>query len=145
MVIYGGSDGLDKLFKNMYSLNLKNYEWSKLQVMGNHPGPRESMGYTSLNDAMYIFGGNVNISKRKDRDIFSNDLYRMTLSGKRINCERISPNSTSPPERQLHSMCTNNKDSLIVSCGEGFAGALSDVWVFNVLENYWTEIIPAGQ
>eukprot|EP01121_Diplochlamys_sp_Union-15-3_P017780 TRINITY_DN6330_c0_g1_i1.p1 TRINITY_DN6330_c0_g1~~TRINITY_DN6330_c0_g1_i1.p1 ORF type:complete len:506 (-),score=111.52 TRINITY_DN6330_c0_g1_i1:26-1543(-) len=66
MYFFGGNGPNDKetkkdsktcLYNDMYSLNLKTFEWTKLVTRGHSPSKRRNYGFCLWNDKLVLFGG----------------------------------------------------------------------------------------
>eukprot|EP00358_Blepharisma_japonicum_P004279 CAMPEP_0202954850 /NCGR_PEP_ID=MMETSP1395-20130829/51177_1 /ASSEMBLY_ACC=CAM_ASM_000871 /TAXON_ID=5961 /ORGANISM="Blepharisma japonicum, Strain Stock R1072" /LENGTH=126 /DNA_ID=CAMNT_0049670699 /DNA_START=536 /DNA_END=913 /DNA_ORIENTATION=- len=126
MIVYGGN-GINTLYGDMYMLSLKNFEWKLLEQEGDIPGPRESMGFCTARDRLYVFGGNVSEPTR-DEDEYTNDLFEIEVRGSTAHIKHLIAESQIPPKRLSHSMTNLNNDFLIVYGGESFGQAMSDIW-----------------
>ena len=140
MIIYGGK-GQKTLHSEMYALNLNNFEWKELDQQGQPPGSRESMSSAVIQDSLYIFGGNI--SNNPDEDLYTNDLYMISIRSSTAICKKIVPSTGSAPQKRLsHSMSNLNNQYLILYGGESYGKILTDVWAFNITTKIWHEIFP---
>lgn len=145
MLVYGGNSS--RLYNDVYVLNLKNFIWIELTVSGTSPGPRESMAYTTLRNMLFIFGGNSSASATAEpQDEFNNDLYSVSLSLQDNDavCNLMRTDGPAPPKRLSHSMSSLDSDRLITYGGEGKESILSDVWVYNLNEGHWREVVVSN-
>lgn len=143
MIIYGGS-GIKSLISDIHAFNLTNFEWKELEQQGDLMGSRESMSSTVVWDSMYIFGGNIN-ENQDENDIYTNDLFQITLRGYTAVCKKLIPDSPMPPKRLSHSLSSLNNKYLILFGGESFNNALNDIWAYSIEKNAWHEIKPKTQ
>lgn len=143
MLIYGGNS--NSLCSYAFMLSLKSFTWDELTVKGDSPGHRESMAYTTLRKMLYIFGGNSSPSIEHE-DEFNNDLYSISLSthDKSAICSLLETDGPSPPKRLSHSMSSLDNDRLITYGGEGEESILSDVWIYNLNEHHWREVLVSN-
>jgi hypothetical protein len=141
MVVYGGNS--KDVSNSLFSLNLLNFIWEEYAITGATLGHRESMAYTCHHNKLYIFGGNSSAHSDLE-DEFNNDLYSLSLhEGSAICCE-LSTDGPVPPIRLSHSMCALDDSRLITYGGEGKECILSDVWVYNLLESHWREVVVSN-
>ena len=143
MIIYGGR-GIKSLLSDIYSFNLTNFEWKKVEQHGTILGPRESMSSTIVHEGMYIYGGNIN-EQSTEFDEYSDDFFLITLRNNSVNCQKIMPDSVIPPKRLSHSLSNLNNKHLILFGGEGANKALNDMWTYSIKNNTWHEIKPQNQ
>mmetsp|Transcript_16723 Transcript_16723/g.2731 ORF Transcript_16723/g.2731 Transcript_16723/m.2731 type:complete len:96 (-) Transcript_16723:6-293(-) len=95
--------------------------------MGDHPGYRESMGFTLLGEEMFVFGGNVSKTSQNVKDEPSNDIYQMQLSGNKIMSKKICPKLQSPHPRLSHMITPYGENRLIIFGGENEENVLNDI------------------
>ena len=76
MVIFGGREGPEKPLNDVYSFNMDEMKWSKVECSGDLPEPRWRHSSVIIGDIMLIFGGRDKIQ------VFGN-MYSLDLkSGK---------------------------------------------------------------
>jgi hypothetical protein len=141
MLIYGGNT-TKGLRSDMLKLDLKTFLWTVLLVEGDHPGPRESMGFVQTRNHCYVFGGNVGAG---ETDQVTNDFYRLTVAGFKVRSSQMSVEGRKPSPRASNSLNVFDDTRLIVFGGEGPKACLNDIWLYDIPSSTWHEIIPDSQ
>ena len=84
------------------------------------------MSSAVIQDSLYIFGGNI--SNNPDEDLYTNDLYMISIRSSTAICKKIVPSTGSAPQKRLsHSMSNLNNQYLILYGGESYGKILTDV------------------
>ena len=144
MVVFGGINELDAVIGTVHLLDLTNDFWILTKNEGEQMSQRDSQGGTTINNTLYIFGG----QKNSNEDIYYNDMYEANFE---INDQdkkyktiwkKVIPaeNSPLPPERASHT-CVSYKDRFIIIIGgEGKKSQpLNDIWIFDTVTKYYSE------
>jgi len=142
MVIYGGST--EKMLIGAFSaLNLKTFVWEELDIEGDDPQPRESMGLAASKNTLYLFGGNV--ASPGEGDTYTNDFFRVEIKGRKARSKCILPIGPVPCPRLSHSLTFLKPNCLALFGGESSEKLMDDVWLYLIQQNIWLELRPETQ
>lgn len=123
IIVFGGQPGIDN---SIYSLSLKTFEWTQIQVAGIKPISRFDHSCFSFHEKMFIFGG---------EDEYGNKLKDCHyLSLENFEWNELKFTGDTPSVRSNHSSVIY-KNQMILFGGESSKGYLNDCWSLN-LENY---------
>lgn len=123
-----GSTSDHALLNDFWSLNLKNYTWTRLNITGTLITPRSGAKSTIVDDTLYIFGGYSD-------PIYYNDLYAVNLNT--LFCTKIEGTGEIPTPRKTP-LFSNFKHKLYI--WGGFDGSWpSDLYVFDLVTQIWSK------
>lgn len=115
---------------SLYIFNREHEIWYQPIVMGDRPLPRCGHSATLLNDKLILFGGS------RSR-VFLNDLHILDLGF----MEYVHVHIPGPPApRCRHAALPVGDNKVLISGGYNLAGALHDVFIFNVDTYSWSSL-----
>lgn len=131
--IFGGYSS-DELFvdNHLALVNLKTQEYSILNKAYASPEGRFSGTMSVINTNFYLFGGKNSKKLFDDMWIFNSDL---------LYSESTNAAGEIPSARYEHSTYAEG-DAIILWGGSDLRGLKNDLFIYNALTNYWTNIIP---
>ncbi|MFS7954148.1 putative galactose oxidase/kelch, beta-propeller, kelch-type beta propeller [Helianthus anomalus] len=136
MVIFGGSGEGDANYLNdLHILDLKTMKWSSPEPKGDVPMPRDSHIAVSVDNRIFIYGGDCGDRYRGDVDVFNVDT--MTWS-------RFGVHGPSPGVRAGHAAVTIGTKVYMIG-GVGDKQYYNDVWMLDTVACSWTLLEVRGQ
>ena len=129
MIIFGGRHSM-RILSNIYSLDFKTLNWSKLEPFGNSPPARDSHSAVLFNDVnMVVFGGNGMSGKL-------NDLWNFNFNDKRWS--KIVYKGKIPSPRDGHMTSVIHKKYMVVYGGlNNEDKVIQDVHLFDLENRKW--------
>lgn len=123
-----GATAEHTLLNDIWSLDLTNYSWNRLNITGEVISPRSGSKSTIVGDTLFIFGGYNNPT-------YFNDLYAIDLTT--LNCTKVEGSGDVPTPRKTP-LFSNYNNKLYV--WGGFDGSWpSDLFVFDLETQEWTK------
>ncbi|PNW72026.1 hypothetical protein CHLRE_16g685500v5 [Chlamydomonas reinhardtii] len=143
VLVFGGADRVPVSFSDLWVLETEGgkYEWTRITPLyapGCKVMPRSGATMTAVGDLLYLFGGTEPVS-----NVIFNDIK--VLDPKTWTWSDVEVTGTRPPERHSHSTGCLADTCLLVYGGAGYQGPMSDVWIFNTLQNGWTRPNVSGE
>jgi N-acetylneuraminic acid mutarotase len=137
--VFGGS-GVEGFFTNsLFSLNLMTLMWQQEFCVGEPPPPVSSGKAVLVDNSVFLFGG---VDERKI--IYSQNLYHLSIPGKRWS--RVSPASNGPsPTGRVDHTFTLLGQELVVFGGLHRKEVLNDVWTFSLADRVWNALRPGSR
>ena len=127
--------------------------WQLVPTLGEPPAPRAwtAGGYDPATRSLLIFGG-YRLGEDQGPDTpagelfgptnFENDLWSLSLET--FTWTRLQPAGPLPsPRDNVVGFFDTARGGLVVFGGQGFDGIRSDLWLYSVAENRWTEVALA--
>jgi hypothetical protein len=122
-------------FNDMWSFDLTSHTWTEL--LPPDPKPNIRYGTASIFDTvaqdLVTFAGFTNQGRFDDTWRFNPDS---------VSWSNVSPTSGNPLERCLHTACYDAFGHRMILYGGQNAGALGDVWAFDLTSDTWMELTP---
>ncbi|KAI3717177.1 hypothetical protein L1987_68610 [Smallanthus sonchifolius] len=136
LVIFGGSGEGDANYLNdLHILDLKTMKWSSPEPKGDVPMPRDSHIAVSVDNKIFIYGGDCGDRYRGDVDVFNVD----TLTWSRFLVQGPSPGA-----RAGHAAVTVGTKIYMIG-GVGDKQYYNDVWVLDTITCSWMQLEVRGQ
>lgn len=130
MIIHGGRD-LYKSLSSIYSLDLDNLQWQKIEQEGSvFPAPRDSHSGVIYNNEIYIFGGNVQGKK-------VNDFWKFNFENK--TWTKIQ-SSNQPTAVEGHSSCLVMGRYMYIQGGLNDSSVSGDCYIYDFQVSSWYEV-----
>lgn len=134
--LFGGYSALSSEYLNsLVILSENNSSWTCTEKNTNYevPPARQYHSMSSINGALYVFGGIGSESILSD--MWSLDINQIWKS--------IDMTGDSPPGRYGHAYASDG-DMIYIWGGTSSLGYLNDFYIFTTLNNSWTSINPSG-
>lgn len=113
--------------------------WSVLPAGETAPAPRlgSTLAYAPATSLLYVYGG-------WDGTVFYDGIWSYDPAAAVWN--DLDPRGAAPPARALHSMALLPASGRLIVFG-GYDGSnyLADTWAYDIAENEWTNLVPAGE
>ncbi|KAL8248955.1 hypothetical protein R6Q59_005823 [Mikania micrantha] len=136
LVIFGGSGEGDANYLNdLHILDLNTMTWSSPEVKGDIPMPRDSHIAVSVDNKIFIYGGDCGDRYRGDVDVFNVDTSTWS---------RFVVHGPSPGVRAGHAAVTIGTKVYMIG-GVGDKQYYNDVWVLDTIACSWTQLEVRGQ
>ncbi|XP_076914466.1 uncharacterized protein LOC143573485 [Bidens hawaiensis] len=136
LVIFGGSGEGDANYLNdLHILDLKTMKWSSPEPKGDVPMPRDSHIAVSVDNKIFIYGGDCGDRYRGDVDVFNVDT---------LTWSRFVVHGPSPGVRAGHAAVTIGTKIYMIG-GVGDKQYYNDVWMLDTISCSWTQLEVGGQ
>jgi len=133
MWVFAGADKQRKSTNDLFKLDLVNWKWEKCVTTGDIPHKRHFHSAFIQKGKMYIFGGYSTFSEAYSNEIFSLDFATMQWELLVPLGNTISPRSGTSVSQQ--------GDTVYLFGGYTIKGHSSDLFSYNIRENYFEEIL----
>ncbi len=137
LVTFGGFTDQGR-FQDTWAFDINNPQWNEITPSQGSPGERclHTAVYDTLHHRMIMYGGINNAGRLSDIWVF--DLAQQTWTD-------LTPAST-PPGRYftVAAYDAGNHRVLVFSGNAVGASTSNDLWAFDLNENLWEELTPAG-
>ena len=143
MMVFGGLDGVDNLFGDVWTLSLAGRPtWTLLTPSGTPPGARcgHSAIYDPVRDRMIVFGGHAETFPLVRRDVWLLSL------GDTPAWSELTPGGTLPSARCYHGAIYDPvRDRMLVFGGYSGSVYRNDVWALSLAGvPEWQQLAAAG-
>lgn len=81
IILFGGACGQVGVFNDIYSFDIRNNQWLKIEQSGKIPSPRFNHTANYIKDHILIYGGTEGATELKSSNVFS-DVYTFSLETK---------------------------------------------------------------
>jgi N-acetylneuraminic acid mutarotase len=140
LYIFGGSQGKQVFFGDLYSFDLDTHAWNAVETYGDvrpqrlccHTGKR-------IGDVMYVFGG-LTSNEVYEKQKPSNSLWALNLASRRW--KKVNMKGSIPGARCCHSMIAM-EPSLVVAGGGDLMSKMdydNNVYIFNTRSEKWSKL-----
>jgi len=165
LIVFGGFHDNAREFKyfnDIYSFNLENYEWKKLECSGNGPCPRSACQMTGISDGrILIYGGysKEKVKKDVDKGITHTDMYILApdkhdTTGLKWKWQSVKQSGVRPSPRSGFIMAPCGGDRAVAFGGvydeedeeEELEGVFyNDLFQLDLAKTTWHEVVVTGK
>eukprot|EP01017_Pseudomicrothorax_dubius_P048413 TRINITY_DN879_c0_g1_i1.p1 TRINITY_DN879_c0_g1~~TRINITY_DN879_c0_g1_i1.p1 ORF type:complete len:594 (+),score=117.05 TRINITY_DN879_c0_g1_i1:17-1798(+) len=147
LVVFGGyfythDLEFEENLNDLWSLDLTNNTWHKIEARGEPPQPRCGHTAVTIGSKMFVFGG-----AQLDRGTackYFNDLYVLRSDADESpEWEKLSPLGEQPTPRAWHTMKVYG-EYLVLFGGKSATGLLDDLWLLEVRTITWRRLETVG-
>jgi hypothetical protein len=137
LLTFSGQGNGGVFLNDTWGFDLASYAWTEYTPAAPMPTTRYGVAscYDTVANTQVTFAGFTFQGRYDDTWRFDPDADAWT---------DVTPVSTSPLERCLHAACFDAAGYRMIMYGGQNAGALGDVWAFDLALETWTEITPAS-
>lgn len=145
MVIHGGINANKTALDDLAVFNVSQQDWLQLPPATVGPAARAFHAACVIGTDVFIFAGHVFLPHQKKLHQF-NDLWRLdAVTWKWHRMEIEHGEAPQPPPRDRAAMVAIDDHQLLIYGGVDVSGKrLDDIWVYNLQERFWREIVTAG-
>merc|ERR1739838_38926 len=165
LIVFGGFHDNTREFKyfnDIYSFNLENYEWKKLECSGNGPCPRSACQMTAISDGrILIYGGysKEKVKKDAEKGVTHNDIHILApdkndTTGLKWKWQSVKQSGVRPSPRCGFIMAPSGNDRAVAFGGvydeedeeEELEGVFyNDLFQLDLTKTIWHEVVVTGK
>ncbi|KAI9267932.1 hypothetical protein BDA99DRAFT_435672 [Phascolomyces articulosus] len=131
LYVFGGGVG-PYYFNDVFMFDTDKLRWSKVTTTGTPPMPRRAHTCNVWRESLVVVGGG-------DGAHALADVHTLDLTQDPPHWSVITTTGSSPPERGYHTT-TLVKDKLVVYGGSDGKLCFSDIYLFDLVNNHWTQM-----
>lgn len=137
VLVYGGEYQDRSLSDEVYLLNIDNFEWSKVQSRGDHPGHSfcHRVGLVSEGQEMLMFGGRADGTSAFTDAIYLLDLKTMNWRGMQTYGQKPSP-------RAYHTLSIVQNQVFVIGGSNNKYSSDNHLYILDLDSREWREIEP---
>ena len=143
LVVFGGKEFDKKPLNDLWILDLQSNEWLEVADLQFPLSPRKGHSAVMIDNLMLLYGGRSSSTKYfGDLTILTFDENWSPKSWKEVD----SSTGAMPSQRNHHIAAALPNKEMVIYGGrkdhDEVSDILTDLWIYSLTENKWTEVIP---